>query len=104
MVGDVVNHSVIEPRSPYENRIVEGLARAFVGNERKARNNRESHEQRTDQGIADNVSHGGEELFLHALEGKERKIGRNDDQGSEKNGPCDLNRRFTRIFFREWCI
>ena len=42
------------------------------------------HQQGTNEGVADGVGHGGEEFALHVLEGKEGRVGGNDDDGGEE--------------------
>ena len=52
----------------------------------QARNQEQRHGERTQQRITHGEGHRREELFLDTLEGEERHIGHDDDQGGEEDG------------------
>src|SRR5262249_41789956 len=82
--------SPVPSLDPAEDAVAEDAPRLAIRQISKARNQPQREQQRSELRKSDRIDHGIKQLCLDPLEGEQRQIGRDDDQGCEEDRPRDL--------------
>ena len=81
--------------------VAEDAPRLAISQIGQARDHQQRKRQRAELRIADHIGHRREQLRLDPLEGEQREIGGDDDQGGEEDRPRNLQRGIARVVYGE---